>query len=124
MQSKNNLLKLYTKAKDNKEYKKYYSFQSFVKDAKDYIKDIKKRNTICTINPSKSGMSRTFNFDKYNMLLNICYNGTMNYDKVKVSGCGMDMHWYLKFVTAEQLLTKKEIEKYNINSLCSSGKIL
>jgi hypothetical protein len=36
----------------------------------------------------------------------------------------MDMHWYLKYSVCERLMTKKELEKHNINYLCSSGIIL
>jgi hypothetical protein len=108
-------------AKGNHEY---YSFEDFTNDAKAFIKDVKKRNTICTIKASRSGMSRKFNFDRYNMLLNICYNQKFSFDPVAVGGCGMDMHWHLKYSTCEALLTKNEIEKHRINLLCSSGKIL
>jgi hypothetical protein len=126
MQSDKKLLAVYNKAKDKKEdnYKKYYTFESFKLDAKNFLKDVKKRRTVCTIKASQSGMSRKFNFDSYNMLLNICYNGKMDYNQVFVSGCGMDMHWHLKYLTCERLATKKEIDKNNLNYACSSGKIL
>ncbi len=116
------LEKVFNKAKgDNK----YYTLESFKEDAKRFIKDIKKRETVCSIKVSKSGMSRTFNYAKrYNMLLNICYNQKRSYDPVKVQGCGMDMHWYLQLRTCEEIMTKKELEKYNINALCVSGETL
>lgn len=103
---------------------KYYTFGDFKDNAKDFLKDVKKRNTYCSIKPSKSGMSRKFNFYRYNMLLNICYNGKFEWEHVNVRGCGMDMHWYLKFRTCEMLLTKKELDKGFYNSLCSGGIIL
>ena len=120
MKSKKRLLEVYNKAKGDF----HYSFEEFLEDAKSFIKDVKKRNTICSIKVSSSGMSRRFDFKDYNLLLNVCYNQKKEYDCVKVSGCGMDMHWNLKYITCQDLMTKKEIEKYNINMLCSSGNIL
>jgi len=73
---------------------------------------------------SKSGMTRKFNYRNYNMLLNICYNNKFSWDAVKVEGCGMDMHWNLQFLTCQDLATKGEIEKHNLNMLCSSGSVL
>lgn len=115
------LLELFNKAKGEHEY---YEFEDFKSDAKNFLKDVRRRKTYCSIKPSASGVSRKFNFDKYNMLLNICYNGKFFWGYVKVDGCGMDMHWYLKYRTCETLLTKKELENGNYNSLSSSGKIL
>jgi hypothetical protein len=121
MKTKKELLKVFNEAKGEH---LYYSFEDFMQDAKNFIKDVKYRNTYCTIKPSKSGMSRKFNFNKYNCLLNICYNGKFEWKNVPVSGCVMDMHWYLKYSVCERLMTKKELEKHNINYLCSSGIIL
>ena len=112
---------IYDKAKGEKTY---YNFNSFKDDAREFIKDVRHCSTVCHITPSKSGLSRRFNFDKYNMLLNICYNEKATWDEVKVDGCGMDMHWHLKFTTCEMLSTKKECEKYPYNSLSSNGKII
>ena len=121
MKTQKQLLKLYNNAKGEKNY---YSFDNFRDDAKSYIKDIKNRNTVCSMHVSASGMTRKFNYTKYNMLLNICYNSRFSWEQVKVGGCGMDMHWYLQFTACEDLCTKKENEKYNFNSLSSSGYIL
>lgn len=121
MQSKKLLHAVFDKSKNEN---LYYSFDSFFLDARAFIKDVKNHSTICTINPARSGMSRRFNFDRYNMLLNICYNGKKSWDPVFVSGCGMDMHWHLKFSTCQLLTTKKEIEKWSLNLASSRGKIL
>lgn len=121
MKSKKQLQKFFDNIKQGDNY---YNFKDFLKDAKSFIKDVKTRNTVCSVQVSRSGMNRTFNFLNYNMLLNICYNNKKSFDPVKVSGCGMDMHWNLKYRTCEKLLTKKEIEKHYINLTCSSGHIL
>jgi hypothetical protein len=102
----------------------YYTFENFMSDAKNYIKDIKKRQTVCAMTVSASGMTRKFNYKNYNMLFNICYNQKFSLDEVKVGGCGMDMHWNLQHNTCIDLMNKSELEKYNINYLCSSGYIL
>jgi hypothetical protein len=121
MKSKTELKKIYDKATGEHPY---YSLEDFSADAKTFLKDCRNRTTYCSIKAAPSGMSRKFNFDRYNMLLNICYNGKFSWEPVKVNGCGMDMHWYLKFTTCEALATKAECEKYNYNSACSSGKVL
>lgn len=123
MKKLNELEALFNKAKGNN---KYYKFDDFLSDIKDYQKIMRSNNarTVCSIKVNKSGMTRHFNFDCFNMLFNICYNEKLSWDSVKISGCGMDMHWYLKYRTCEQLFTKKEIEKYNMNGKCSSGVIL
>jgi hypothetical protein len=48
----------------------------------------------------------------------------MSFDPVKVNGCGMDMHWYLKFRSCKELFTEKEMEKDQLNYHCSFGKVL
>ena len=103
---------------------RYYSFDNFLEDAKAFINDVKKRNTTCSIKPARSGMSRKFNFVRYNVLLNIVYNQKYNSNYVSVGGCGMDIHWLLKFSTCQALMTKTEIEKNDINLRCSSGTVL
>jgi hypothetical protein len=103
---------------------RYYSLEDLKKDAKSFIKDIKTSKTVCRMDVSKSGMSRRFNYLKYNMLLNICYNNKFSWDSIKVGGCGMDMHWHLQFRACQELLTEKELEKNTINSKCSHGSIL
>jgi len=121
MKSDKKLLVIYEQAKGDNSY---YNFEDFKRNAKSYLKDVKSRKTYCSMKVSRSGMTRHFNFDKYNMLLNICYNQKFSWDSVKVGGCGMDMHWHLKFRTCEMLFTNGECEKYSLNSSCSSGKIL
>ena len=126
MVSKKKLEKIYNQAKgDNK----YYSLEDFTNDAKSYLKDIKKHNVICSMQVSRSGMTRRFNTQHYNMLLNICYNQKFTWDEVKVGGCGMDMHWHLLFTTCEVILNMfdsgKNREKWlDYNRLCSSQPIL
>jgi hypothetical protein len=121
MKSDKKLLEVYNRAKGDKQY---YSFDDFKRNAKEFLKDVKDRSTYCHIHVSKSGMSRTFNFDRYNMLLNICYNQKASWDVVRVGGCGMDMHWHVKFTACEALFTKGENEKYSLNYKCSGGRTL
>ena len=125
MISKKKLQKLYNEAKETEYGKKqYYTFESFCNDAKSYLRDIRKYNVVCSMEVSRSGMTRHFNTQHYNGLLNICYNGKLSYDPVKVGGYGMDMHWHLLFRTCEDLSTQKEMDKYSYNSKCSSQPIL
>ena len=126
MKSDKKLQAIFAKAYKKKSRDFYYEFEDFKNDAKSYQKAMKPNgeNTVCSMRVSRSGMTRHFNFDRYNMLFNICYNEKMDWDSVKVGGCGMDMHWYLKFRTCEQLFTKREYDKYSLNVRCSSGKIL
>ena len=102
----------------------YYSFKDFKTDAKQFIKDIRNYKVIAGMYVSRSGMLRRFNVDRYNMLLNICYNQKMSWDSVKVTGCGMDMWWHLLFTACEDIATHGENEKYHLNSKCSSQKVL
>ena len=102
----------------------YYTFELFKKDAKSFLKDIKKYNVYTSMKVSRSGMTRHFNTSKYNILLNICYNQKISSDPVKVGGCGMDMMWHLFFRTCENLETEGQMEKHFINSKCSSQKLL
>jgi len=122
MKSTNKLKKVYDQAKDPRSIN--YGFEYFIKDAKEFIKDIKKSRVICSMKVSRSGMTRRFNWDKYNMLINICYNQKQDYNAVRVGGCGMDMHWHTLFRTCEDLVTKGEMEKWGLNLACSHQKIL
>ena len=125
MKSTKKLQAIYDKAKDHDNIKPYYSFDSFVYDSKNFIKDIKKQSIICSMKVSKSGMTRHFNVNRYNAVLNICYNQKFSHQPVKVSGCGMDMLWNLLFTTCEySLMTTSEVKKHNINSKCSRYTIL
>jgi hypothetical protein len=121
MKSDNKLRAIYDKAKGDKHY---FSFESFKEDAREFLKDCRNRATVCHMEVSRSGMMRRFNFDKYNMLLNICYNKRATWDAVRVGGCGMDMHWYLKFTNCESLATKAECAKFDYNYASSSGRLL
>jgi hypothetical protein len=121
MKSKKQLQKIFNNAKgDNK----YYSFEAFTEDARNFLKDMRKRKIISSIYVSKSGMLRRFNVLSYKMLLNICYNNKKTWDDVVVKGCGMDMYFHLLYSACNILATKKEIEKYGYNSLSSYQKIL
>jgi len=107
------LLAIFGKAKNNDGY--YYNFNNFKNDAKNFIKDFKNNKVILSMVVSRSGMSRKFNSASYNTLLNICYNNRIDPGKIKVNGCGMDMHWYLLFTTIKELegKTKSELRGYN-----------
>lgn len=122
MKSDKKLRLIFDKAKYDRDY--HYTFEDFKNDARNFLKDVRNQNTVCSMKVSRSGMTRRFNFDKYNMFLNICYCGKMNWDEVKVGGCGMDMHWHLKFYACESVATKKEQEKWFLNSHCGYGKVL
>lgn len=121
MKPSKQLQEIFNKAKGEHPY---YSFEDFKSNARDFVKDCRERTTFCAIKASKSGMSRKFNFHKYNMLLNIVFNEKFSWDPVYVGGCGMDMHWYLKYSVCKELCTKEELNKHNLNSACSSGVIL
>lgn len=121
MKSEKKLKALY---KDASGDNNIYPTEEFIKDAKQFIKDVEANKTICSMKVSRSGMTRTFNYQRYNRLLNLCYNSKFSNEPVKVGGCGMDMHWYLEFRTCEQLATKSEIEKGHLNSNSSKSTIL
>lgn len=114
----------FDKVKKVDQYGHYYDFDEFKQDAKDFIKAIKRREVVASMHVSQSGMTRKFNSVSFNMLWNICYNQKMSWDVVKVYGCGMDMWWNLNYITCQILMTKGEIEKYRINSLCSQQRII
>lgn len=121
MRSDKKLLEVFKKAKGDNEY---YTFEYFKRDAKNFIKDIRKNRVVAGMTVSRSGMTRHFNTQRYNMLLNICYNQKLEWQSVKVGGCGMDMWWYLLFRTCEDICTKGEMEKWNLNLECSHQSIL
>lgn len=119
------LTELYNKAKETERgARRYYTLKDLLKDSKSYIKDIKKSNVIMSMKVSSSGMTRRFNSLHYNMLLNICYNGKMSWDEVKVGGCGMDMHWHLLFRTCKDILGYKTVEARGLNGRCSGQPLL
>ena len=109
------LADIYHNTKGNKLYADAL-LDSFEKDAKNFLKDIRNEQVVASVKVSRSGMTRRFNFHKYNGLLNLLYNRKISYDPVKVSGCGMDMYWHLLY-TACEILTKSK--KVNYNLLCS-----
>lgn len=114
MKKKAELKKIFDQAKGNP----YYSFECFTNDARNFIKAIRKRAIVSSIQVSRSGMMRKFNVNKYNLLLNTVYNSKMSHDPVRVSGCGMDMYWHLLYSVCENVCTREEIEKWNLNTLC------
>ena len=121
MKSQNKLRKVYDRAKGDSGY---YTFDDFVSSAKSYLKDIKKYQVVAGMRVSRSGMTRHFNTQRYNMLLNICYNQKLSWDEVRVGGCGMDMHWHLLFRACEDVATKGEMDKHSLNSRCSSQPMI
>jgi CRISPR/Cas system CMR-associated protein Cmr3 (group 5 of RAMP superfamily) len=126
MKSEKKLLAIFEEAKNNKKTKRdyYYNFNSFQDDCKNFLKDIRNNKVVMAMRVSRSGTMRRFNVNKYNMLLNICYHGKMDWNEVKVGGCGMDMSWHLLFTTCELIATKGEIDKHLLNSKCSSQQLL
>lgn len=124
MKTKKQLQKIY----DNIENKcRYTTFNYFHNQCKELLHDIKSGTIICHVTPSKSGMSRKIRFHKYNWLINALYHGKITDKSVEylnISGCGMDMLWYSLFTSCEMIATPAEIEKYNLNSRCSSATTL
>lgn len=121
MKSKKELRAIFDRAKVKNEY---YTFENFKRDCKSFLRDIKNREIVASMEVSRSGMLRKFNTRHHNALLNICYNQKYTWEPVRVGGCGMDMWWHLLFVTCETIATKQECEKYGYNSLCSHQVIL
>lgn len=121
MKSDKKLQAVFKRAKGDNEY---YTFEYFKSDAKNFLKDIRKHRVVAGVQVSRSGMTRHFNTQRYNMLLNICYNQKLDWQPVRVSGCGMDMWWHLLFRTCEDIATKGEMEKWSLNMACSLQTIL
>lgn len=122
--NKTKLIDEFIKLKTKKENRGvYYSADDYINDCKNFIKDIKKRNVIMSMQVSKSGTVRMFNSLHYNMLLNIIYNNKMTWDKVKVGGCGMDMQFHLLFTVCSHIVG---YEKANVklNSMCGGQPLL
>ena len=68
----------------------------FVEIIEDIITKLNKRELVCSMVVSQSGMTRRFGFlPRYNYVFNVIYNGKISYNKVKVWGCGMDMLFHL-----------------------------
>jgi len=108
MKNDKKLIEIFNNAKNQSEY---YTFEDFKKGVKNLLKDMKKRNVYCSTTVSKSGMTRHFGFIKeYNAVLNIVYNDKLDFEAVKVGGCGMDMGFHLLYTFYSAVLTKKEIE--------------
>lgn len=102
----------------------FYTFNRFQDDAKSFIKDLRNHKIVSSMTVSRSGMTRHFNVDKYNMLINICIHSKFSWDKVKMSGCGMDMYWYMFYMTYRTLCTDKEDKKWGLNMASSYQKVL
>lgn len=125
MISDKKLLKVFERAKHNsKTIYDYYTFDDFKRDAKSFLKLVRERDLVLSMEVSRSGMTRHFNSNGFNSLMNLCYHHKKDYDPVRVSGCGMDMHWYLIFTCCEVLATKKEKQKYNYNSLAGHQPLI
>lgn len=126
MKSDKKLIELYNNAKGDKEY---FEFEDFKRDIKGLLKDIKHRKLYCSLEVSRSGMTRKFGFrSPHNRTLNIIYNNKVSFEPVKVGGCGMDMGFHLLYIFTNAVLTEKELEKpvrvhksftSSWNSLCS-----
>ena len=122
MKSDKKLKKIFDEAKKGECI--YYDFDRFKEDVKNFLKDIKKNQVVTSMKVSRGGMTRHFNTNGYNMLLNVCYNQKRSNDPVKVGGCGMDMMWHLFFRTCEMVGTKGENGEHFLNSKCSSQILL
>lgn len=121
MKNTKQLQKIYNDAAKLNKDLHYFTFENFKEHAKDFLKDVRNRETICHMDVSRSGMMRRFNFHKFNMLLNILIHKKFSWDPVKMGGCGMDMHWHLKFTACQLLLTDNESKNGSYNNDCSSG---
>lgn len=113
--------KLIEKWNKTKKDNEYYTLDNYLKDCQLLLDMIDKRKRItCHIDPSRSGMSRKINFERWiNMVLNIVYNNKQSYEAVKIGGCGMDMLWHLLFRFCENATTSKMIDKHGLNGKCS-----
>ena len=99
----------------------YYSEESFINDANNWIKAIKEGRVICNVaSVSKSGMSRKLKFlsyepstykdeqkgyyRQYNVMLE-CLGFKFNRDSwaITVNGCGMDMIFHTNYTIMHQL---------------------
>lgn len=93
-----------------------YNFDNFLYDLKKLYKDIKNNKIIASMQVSKSGMTRYFNFyNNHNFILNILYNQKASFGKVKVTGCGMDMAFHLLHQSTKLFLKEKEHSANNSN---------
>lgn len=114
------------------ESEEYYSAEDFIKDAQAYIKAIKDKRMLCTIESvSASGMSRVLKFNsceknkntkeyyfrQYSFLfLGLGYTQQKNSYGFRVNGCGMDMVFHTNYTNIHTfkrlgLLTDKECSK-------------
>ena len=79
-------------------------------------KAIERKELVCHIRVSQSGMTRWLNFAKnHNFILNFLYNQKGSFDPVKVGGCGMDMGFHLLYSATSGIGTKKWHDKNNLN---------
>ncbi len=118
---KKQLEKIYSEIKGDTSF---YSFATFEVDARAFVRDIKSHAIVCSMGVSRSGMTRKFNFLRYNRFLNVCYSRKASSDAVIVNGCGMDMLWHLLFTSIEKICTKSVIERNFLNGACSYQNVL
>lgn len=113
-----------------KNFPNWYGIESFIRDAKQYIKAIKERRMIVNIaSVSKSGMTRrmVFNSCEKNKRTKNCYyrqytglftalgTFTVKNHEIVVGGCGMDMVFHVNYTTIHKLhklgfITRKECD--------------
>lgn len=121
---------------ENKELSKkinsqnYYNVDSFISDAKRYIKAIKENRMFCVIDKvSVSGMSRNIHFhecskgkERYNFYQFWAFFKVLGFTEVshsnsfRISGCGMDMIFHTNYTIIHRLyslgfITKQECDK-------------
>ena len=133
----NTLLNTYNKKQDN-EYMKV-SMESFIKEAKRYVKAIKEHRMICNIGKvSSSGMSRNIKFlemakcktyDKktryglsnfYQFFNVMQYTPVKDSDYFRIGGCGMDMIFHTNYTIIHNLQYLGLISKKDCESLAQA----
>lgn len=133
----NTLLNTYNKKQDS-EYMKV-SMESFIKEAKRYVKAIKERRMICNIGKvSASGMSRNIKFlemakcktyDKktryglsnfYQFFNVMQYTPVKDSDYFRIGGCGMDMIFHTNYTIIHNLQYLGLISKKDCESLAQA----
>jgi hypothetical protein len=103
----------------NKKNEYKISIETFIDNAKRYIKAIKENRMICSIGSvSKSGMSRTIKFvelsksddsDRHHLYNFYEFFDVLGYTKIKnsdyfrIGGCGMDMIFYTNYTIIHDL---------------------
>lgn len=137
MKSVKKLEMIYNEIQSNSKSVFYLSFEQFIEVAGSFVKEVKKENLeMELVSVDKSGISRVFrvaNDDNkqieslYNQFINAVYHRTFNrkndFQEIRISGCGMDMHWHLLFSICEAICTSGEIAKFKLNAKCSRNPI-